>query len=128
VSLWNTFLVQVLGLTPIPKKKERHDKSDGEVEGAFELLRVRILWTHRPLFFFQPLAGSQPLCLENLCWRLPRHELQNSRRVHVRHKERKAAFLQRVSSAALESFVMTSTYSRVQKALEPGRREDNGVV
>jgi hypothetical protein len=41
-ALWNTFVVQVLGLTPIPdaNKKNGQDQSDAEDEGAFELLRV----------------------------------------------------------------------------------------
>ena len=82
-SLWNFFLVQVLGLTPIPKKKEHQGNSDGEVEGAFELLRVCVLSPHHAPSFFQPPAGAQPLCLQHLCWWLPRHELQNSRWVHV---------------------------------------------
>jgi hypothetical protein len=54
-SLWNTFLVKVLGLTPIPDAKKTNgtqDQSDAEDEGAFELLRVFMHFpaTSRALF------------------------------------------------------------------------------
>ena len=59
-ALWNTFLVQVLGLTPIPDAKGNNgqDQSDAEDEGAFELLRVLM---HFPApwraLFVQPRAA-----------------------------------------------------------------------
>ena len=127
-SLWKSFLVQVLGLTPIPKKKEHEGNSDGEVEGAFELLRVCV---YRPIML--PLSSNRRQVRNRFASSISvggYRDMNFKIRVGFMCDSQKGRPRFCSVSVALRwnSFVMTSSYCRVQKALGPGRREDDGAT
>ncbi len=81
---------------------------------------------YAPIYLIKSLAGSKPLCLKQCCRGLSRHKLQNSRWIQVWLQKRTAAFLQRVSCAALELFCDTS-HTIGQEPLANVRCEDHGL-